>query len=250
MNSGLFSDHFSSVAATYALHRPLYPRDLFVHLTALAPARTCAWDCGTGNGQAAIGLAEFFDVVIATDASASQIEKATEHAHVRYRVATAENPGLSPRSINLISVAQALHWFDLTRFYAQANHVLSEGGVLAAWCYGRCRIEPQIDAIIDTLYHDILGPYWPPERRYIDDAYGSIYFPYKRMPSPGFEIHAQWRADDVLGYLRTWSAAQRYTRETGRDPIGMVTSALIEVWADANRLRMVSWPIHLLAGRR
>lgn len=244
-----FSDHFSSVSATYALHRPRYPRELFAYLAALAPARTCAWDCGTGNGQAAIGLAEFFDVVTATDASASQIESALAHARVRYRVAPAENPGLERRSVDLISVAQALHWFDLPRFYSQTSYALIDGGVLAAWCYGRCRISSRIDAVIDTLYRDILGPYWPVERNHIDDAYNSIDFPYDRISVPRFEIRAHWRLDGVVGYLRTWSAVQRYARETGRDPIDAVRTALIGEWGDPDGLRAVVWPIHLLAGR-
>ena len=160
-------------------------------LGALAAARTRAWDCGTGNGQAAIGPAEFFDVVATTDASASQIESALAHARARCRVAAAENPELEHRSVDLISVTRAPHWFDLPRFYSQTSYALIGGGVRTAWCWGRCRIGARIDAVIATLSRDILGPYWPAQRNHIDDACSSNDFPYDCISVPRFEIRAR-----------------------------------------------------------
>ena len=249
MASGGFSDHFSSVSSGYARHRPHYPRELFVWLATLAPGHRKAWDCGTGNGQAAVSLAEFFDTVVATDASAAQIGNAMAHERVHYRVAAAECPQIEANAVDLITVAQALHWFDRPRFYDVSRQVLTNDGVLAAWCYGLLQTVPDVAAIIDTLYHGTLARYWPAERRYIDTAYQSIGFPYERIPAPHFEMYAEWRRDDLSGYLRTWSAVQRCTQDTGRNPVDAIDAALDEAWGASDRMHPVVWPIHVVAGR-
>lgn len=244
-----FKDHFSAASGAYARYRPNYPQDLFSYLAAIAPGRARAWDCGTGSGQAAIKLAEFFDEVTATDASASQIAEATAHPRVHYRVTAAQDSGLSPTSVNLITVAQALHWFDLDAFYAEARRVLVSGGVLAAWCYGLFRTSPAIDAIVDDYNHNFLEPYWPPERRYIDESYETIDFPFKAEPTPAFTMRAGWRLDDVFGYLQTWSAATRYAKALGHDPLDHIRAALTDAWGGTGSTRTISWRIHLLVGR-
>ena len=160
-----FKDHFSDQASDYARFRPNYPHELFAYLGSLVLARECAWDCGTGSGQAAVALAEFFDRVVATDASEKQILSATKSSRVEYPIAPAENSGLSSHSLDLIAVAQALHWFDLDAFYMEAKRVLKPDGILAVWCYGLLEIGPEIDAIINRFYREIVGPYWPPERK-------------------------------------------------------------------------------------
>ena len=244
-----FKDHFSASADAYARHRPHYPHDLFAYLADIAPGHARAWDCGTGNGQAASVLAEFFHDVLASDASASQISQAAPHPRVHYRVATAQDSGLAPQCVDLVTVAQALHWFDLAAFYAEVRRVLVAGGVLAAWCYGLFRTNPAIDAIIDAYNREFLAAYWPAERRYIDEAYTAIDFPYRREATPIFQMTATWRLDDVLGYLQTWSAATRYAKATGQDPLDHIRPAIADAWGDASSVRQIVWPIHLLIGR-
>src|SRR5437867_9645499 len=164
-----FKDHFSRQAADYAKFRPGYPQELFQYVGSVAPSRQLAWDCGTGNGQAAVGLASVFDRVIATDASEKQITNAEPHQRVDYRVAPAENSGIKSETIDLIMVAQALHWFDLDRFYAEARRVLKPNGVLAASAYNLLHIEPAIDEVINRYYYDVVGPFWPPERKLVEN---------------------------------------------------------------------------------
>jgi ubiquinone/menaquinone biosynthesis C-methylase UbiE len=164
-----FKDHFSRQAADYAKFRPGYPQELFNYLGGIAPSRQLAWDCGTGNGQAAIGLASVFDRVIATDASEKQISNAQPYDRVEYRVAPAENSGIQSGTIDLIMVAQALHWFDLDRFYAEARRVLKSDGILAASAYNLLHIEPAIDEIVNRYYYEVVGPFWPPERKLVEN---------------------------------------------------------------------------------
>ena len=235
-----FKDHFSVQSAGYARHRPHYPDELFTYLAGLA-GRRLAWDCATGNGQAAIALARYFDRVVATDASRAQIDAATAHPAVSYRVATAEASGLDNDSADLVTVGQALHWFDTARFFAEASRVLVAGGILAAWCYELCTVCPACDSIVQRLYTVIVGPFWPKERHLIEDRYAGIEFPGVALAPPCFEMTAKWTADDMLGYLRTWSASQRYLREHGEDPIELVEKELRRAWGSA--LRTVRWPL-------
>lgn len=165
--SGGFTDHFGSVAGAYAHYRPTYPAPLFAWLAGMTPARQRAWDCATGTGQAAIGLAAHFTEVVATDASASQLAAARPHPGVHYRLAEAENSGLEADSLDLVTVAQAAHWFDRPRFFSEVERVLRPGGVLAVWSYGIPELEGEgPDALLQHFYADIVGPYWPPRRRW------------------------------------------------------------------------------------
>ena len=186
-----FKDHFSKQAADYAKFRPQYPQSLFAYLRRIAPSRELAWDCGTGNGQAAIGLASVFDRVIATDASEKQISNAQPHEHIEYRVAKAENSAIKSETLDLIMVAQALHWFDLERFYAEARRVLKPNGVLAASAYKFFRITPEIDQLINHHYYDkIVGPFWPAERVLVE-RFEELPFPFSEIQTPSFEMIAQ-----------------------------------------------------------
>ena len=153
-----FKDHFSKHAADYAKFRPRYPQELFAYLGSIAPSRQLAWDCGTGNGQAAVGLASVFDRVIATDASETQIANAQSHERMAFRVAHADNSGIASETIDLIMVAQALHWFDLDRFYAEARRVLKNNGVCAASAYNLLHVEPAIDEVVNRYYYEVVGP--------------------------------------------------------------------------------------------
>lgn len=244
--AGPFKDHFSGHAASYAAYRPGYPPQLFAFLAECCAARQRAWDCATGNGQTALQLTEHFELVIATDASAAQIRAARAHPTVRYSVATAESSGIDDRSIDLITVAQALHWFDLDRFFAEALRVLVPGGVLAAWSYGLCRVERAVDALVLELYRG-LDDYWPPERQMVDDGYRGIHLPMAAIESPGFEMKVSWSAEAMLGYLRTWSASQRWLREQGKDPVDGIADRLRKAWGRDER--EVHWPLAMKLGR-
>jgi len=245
-----FKDHFSGHAASYAQARPLYPRALFEWLAREAPANELAWDAGCGNGQAAVALARDFAAVHATDPSATQIDAATPHPRVRYGVEAAEQCTLAAGSADLVTVAQALHWFDFGRHFAEVMRVLRPDGVYAAWSYGLMRIDPAIDAVLAHFEHTVVGPYWPRERRHVDAGYRDIPFPLAPLAAPAFAMHHDWRLPQVLGYLETWSAVQRYRAARGTDPMPGLAAALAPAWGDPLQLRRVEWPLVVLAGRR
>jgi SAM-dependent methyltransferase len=241
-----FKDHFSGHADRYAAFRPTYPAALTQFLADCCEERRTAWDCATGNGQTALALTAYFARVIATDASAAQIDAAKPHPEIEYRVARAESSGLAQHSIDLITVSQALHWFDIDRFFDEAMRVLVPGGVLAAWSYELCIVEPAIDAQILALYQEI-DEYWPAERRIVETRYRDIELPMPAIAAPEFEMTAVWTADSMLGYLRTWSACQRYLRERGVDPVSAIEEPLRAFWGQ--RPRQVRWPIAMKIGR-
>jgi SAM-dependent methyltransferase len=242
-----FKDHFSKQAADYAKFRPGYPKELFDCLRSIAPSPQFAWDCGTGNGQAAVGLASVFDRVIATDASEKQIANAQPHERVEYCVAPAENSGSESGTVDLIMVAQALHWFDLPRFYEEVRRVLKDNGVFAASAYNLLRIEPSIDEIVNRYYHEVVGPFWPPERKLVEQ-FADLPFPFHEIDPPKFEMTAHWNLDHLLGYLRTWSSTQRFIEARGSDPLEQITDELRSVWGDPHETRKVTWPLILRIG--
>ncbi len=244
-----FQDHFSGHAADYARFRPHYPLALFEWLAQVAPARELAWDCATGNGQAAVALAAYFAEVHATDASAEQVAQAQPHPGVRYVVAPAEASGLADTTVDLVTVAQALHWFDLDRFYGEVRRVLKPAGVLAVWSYGLFECAPAVDAAVRRLYADIVGPYWPMERRLVEQGYQSLPFPFAELQVPAFAMEAQWTLAETAGYLNTWSAVQRYRNDRSEDPLQRVAADLASAWGDAERARTIRWPLHLRVGR-
>jgi SAM-dependent methyltransferase len=242
-----FKDHFSKQATDYAKFRPRYPKKLFDHLGSIAPNWQLAWDCGTGNGQAAIGLASVFDRVIATDPSEEQIANAQSHEKVEYRVAPAENSGIGSGTIDLIMVAQALHWFDLDRFYAEAQRALKPDGILAASAYNLLHIEKPIDEVVNRYYHEVVGPFWPPERRLVEQ-FSDLPFPFREIDAPKFDMTAHWNLDHLLGYLRTWSSTQRFIAARGVDPLEQISDDLYSAWGDPQQVRTVIWPLSLRLG--
>jgi SAM-dependent methyltransferase len=244
-----FPDHFSSIAAGYATSRPRYPDALFSWLASLAPGRRCAWDAGTGNGQAATALAGHFDHVIATDASAEQIAAAVSHPHVEYRVTTAERSGLATGSLDLVIVAQALHWFDVSAFNVEAGRVLRPGGVLAVWTYALPALgDPVLDAELGRL-HDSVRGWWPAERRLVETGYRTLPFPFPEVAAPAFDMTARWDLDRFLSYVRTWSAVTRFREATGTDPVATAAAGLSRAWGRAAEVRTVRWPLSLRVGR-
>lgn len=246
-----FPDHFSGVAGAYAEFRPRYPDALFDWLADLAPGRALAWDCATGSGQAAIALAPRFDRVVATDASAEQIAAAVPHPRVEYRVAPAEASGLLAGSADLVTVAQALHWFDRPAFYAEAGRVLSRGGALAAWSYGHPYLDdPGPDAVFQEFYSGTVGSFWPPERALVDAGYREIEFPFPEVEAPAFEMETRWPLAGLLGYVGTWSATTRFRAARGFDPVPGLARGLAEKWGDPGEPRRIHWPLAVRAGRR
>lgn len=244
----LFKDYFSTHSANYAKHRPRYPEALFERLASLCCERETAWDCATGNGQAAEGLSLFFDRVIATDASKSQIENAVKRANIIYKVATAEGSGIDSHTIDLVTVAQALHWFDLDVFYGEVKRVLKPSGVLAVWMYNLLEVSPEIDAIVNRYYSDMVGAYWPPERSLIEDHYRTIAFPFAEIETPQFAMEMRWSLAELLGYLRTWSATKRFAEANGFDPIESLAGELRIVWGTPEDEKLVRWPLDVRVG--
>ena len=246
-----FHDHFSGVANRYADFRPHYPAELFDYLATLAPQNSLVWDCACGNGQATHDLAKRFDRVIATDASKEQIASATPNPKVEFHVAPAEQSGLPDQSVGLITVAQALHWFDFERFYAEVKRVLAPGGVLGAWAYGINDVEGDpVNQLVQDFYANTVGPYWPPERKLVEEGYRTIPFPFAEIAPPAFRMEARWTLEQLLGYFSTWSATNRCIKATGHNPLGLLSEQLAHVWGDNDCPRLVVWPLSLRIGRK
>ena len=248
MSGGSFKDYFSEAAEGYATFRPRYPEALFDFLATLPAHRGTVWDCATGSGQAAIPLASRFERVIATDASADQISHATPHPGVAYGVALADASGLAAGSVDMVTVAQALHWFPLERFFDEVRRVLVPGGVLAVWCYTKPEVDGEAGAIVDRFYYGDCGPYWSPERDLVAQGYSTIAMPFDDAPSPALSIDASLTLTEFAGYLRTWSAARKLARAVGRDPVDAVERVLREHWDGEGGRRLVRWPVHIRAG--
>jgi ubiquinone/menaquinone biosynthesis C-methylase UbiE len=244
-----FKDHFSRLAAQYSQFRPTYPAALFDYLAESCAARDAVWDCACGTGQASAALAERFREVIATDASQQQVAAAPPHSNVTYRVVKAEHSGIDSKSLDLITVAQALHWFDLPAFYAEVERVLKPSGVLAVWTYGVIHVDDAAcDALVQEFYYDIVGPYWPAERRHVEEGYRGLSFPFTEFVAPAFYMEEPWNLQQLLGYMRTWSATARYVDARQSDPVAAMEPRLMPLWP-ADRRRKVTWPLALRAGR-
>ncbi len=244
-----FEDHFSRHSETYVRHRPTYPNELYSYLASIVPHRRLAWDCGTGNGQAALGLAGYFDRVLATDASAEQISLAPYHSKVQYRVARSESAGLEARSAALVTVAVAVHWFDLDEFYAEVRRVLSPDGVIAVWCYSLPASEPTIDGILERYFREILAGYWPDRFHYVAEQYRTLPFPFEEMKPPIFSMETAWDVTDVLGFLQSWSGTANYEKRSGDNPIGQILPQLNDAWGRGSERRTMGWRLFLRVGR-
>lgn len=248
MKAGGFKDHFSAAARQYDHYRPAYPEALMAFLAGIAPAQHRAWDCATGTGQAAVGLATHFRQVIATDASAAQVAHAVPHPRVEYAVARAEDCGLDDASVDLVTVAQALHWLELEPFYAEVRRVARPGAVFAAWTYSLADADPVVDPLVAAFYEE-MSPWWPPERIHVEDGYRNLAFPFEPLETPPFEVRASWPLTRLLGYFSTWSGVNHCRKETGRDPVEAIGRRLAAVWGDPSTPRPVRWPLHLRVGR-
>jgi SAM-dependent methyltransferase len=245
-----FADHFSRIAAEYASHRPRYPAALFAWLASVAPDRGRAWDCGTGNGQAAIALAEQFEAVVATHPSTEQLAQAPRDPRVAYVAATAERAPMSGGCVALVTVAQALHWFEREPFYAEVRRLLAPAGVLAVWSYALCTLDDAgLDAALRRFHDETVGPFWPAERAMVNAGYAALDFPFEELHAPRFAMEARWTLDDLVAYVGTWSAVQRARSTTGRDPLPALVAELRTRWGAPGSTRRVEWPLSVRAGR-
>ncbi len=241
-----FKDHFSGHADDYRRYRPTYPDDLFDFLAGQAAGHDLAWDCGTGNGQAASALRTRFERIVASDGSPQQVLQSAPNQAITMVAARAEAAPLAADTVDLITVAQALHWFDHDTFFTEARRVARRGTPLAAWCYGRMTGDPAVDAVINGFWEDAIGPFWPPERRYIEEGYRTIPFPFPRRPTPDFTMSVRWTLPALLGYLRSWSAVRRYQAHHGSDPVVPIETRLASAFGSAARI--VRWPISMALG--
>jgi ubiquinone/menaquinone biosynthesis C-methylase UbiE len=234
-----FKDHFSKRSDLYKRFRPTYPPELFAYLSSLAEAHDLAWDCGTGNGQSALKLAEDFTKVFATDPSAEQIKNATEHERVTYKIEKAEQCSLPEDTADLVTVSQAIHWFDFDEFYAEARRVLKPKGIIAVWAYGLPVISAEIDKVILHFHDDVVGEFWQRENRLIEDEYSTIPFPFEQIQTPAFEMCKKWAREDMIGWVSSWSAVEGFLQKNGYDPLGMLEKDLANVWADTEQKEVI-----------
>jgi ubiquinone/menaquinone biosynthesis C-methylase UbiE len=241
-------DHFSTVSNQYAASRPRYPRALYEWLARVAPGRERAWDCACGNGQASNDLADYFSQVVATDLSANQLREAKAHPRVEYRVAVAESSGLPSASLDVVTVAQALHWFQFEQFYAEVRRVLRPGGVFAAWCYGTGTITVEsADRVFQDFYHGVVGPYWQPERKLVEDGYRTLPFPKRECAAPILTMELDWSLEALMGYVRSWSATARYIQARRSDPVPDLYDRLLPSWGDPRASHKIRWPLNVRA---
>jgi SAM-dependent methyltransferase len=244
----MFKDHFFQSAAGYAAYRPTYPIELVKFLADAAARNEFAWDCGCGSGQLSTLLAERFAHVYATDASAKQIENAVPHPQVHYGCAPAETSGLDDQAADLIVAAQAAHWFDLPGFYREVQRVGRSGSVIALVSYGIVKVDEYLDSIIGRFYWDVIGPYWPPERKHVEDGYRSLNFPFTEIQAPDMAMSASWTLQDFIGYVHTWSAVAAMERTIGPEPVERFSHDLSEAWGPGEEKRTIRWPLSLRVG--
>ncbi|MHA6194315.1 class I SAM-dependent methyltransferase [Pseudomonas wadenswilerensis] len=249
MTNTTFKDHFSSGSAGYAAYRPSYPLELIDELTSISPGTGRALDCGCGTGQLSVLLAERFDEVIATDASAAQIAAAEPREGVVYRTAQAEDSGLRGDSVDLITVAQAAHWLDLDAFYAEARRIARPQAAIALITYGVLHLDGELDRHLQHFYYQTVAPYWPPERRHVETGYRDLPFPFAEIEVPPQVIEMRWTLPQLIGYLNTWSAVKAAERALGGNPVDTVAQQLAEEWGDPQARRLVTWPLTIRAGR-
>lgn len=244
-----FSDHFSSHAMEYSHYRPLYPIELIDYLAELSPSKKLAWDCGCGNGQLATLLTKHFTKIIATDASFAQIKNAIALPPIEYLCASAEKSPLQTNSVDLIVVAQAAHWFDLPSFYAEVQRVAKPNAIIALISYNLLKINETLDKVIVDFYQNTLGKYWPPERKYVENNYADLFFPFPRLPSPQFLMQAIWSLEEVLHYIKTWSAIRAIEKDLGTCSLENLEQQLRETGGNSEMKYQIHWPLTILVGK-
>ena len=243
-----FRDHFSGHSTDYRAFRPIYPPELFAYLASLCPSHDLAWDCGTGSGQAAVPLAAHFARILATDASAEQLANADPHPRVEYLVAPARQVPLAEATVDLVTVAQALHWFDLDPFYTEVRRVCRPHGLLAVWTYEFQSLGPDLAKLVAQV-RDAVQPHWPPGREFVETGYRTLRFPFAELSVPRFEMTAAWDLPRVLGYIGTWSAAKRFEMANGFNPLEPLAKEFVNAWGDPTQARTVTWDFNVRVGQ-
>jgi SAM-dependent methyltransferase len=245
-----FIEHFADKPESYQKFRPDYPEELYTYLMSLVPSPDVAWDCGTGTGQAAVALAKRFKQVIASDINQAQLNVAPKIDNISYHCWSADKTTIADASVDLITIAQALHWFNFDSFYQEVRRVSKPGGIIAAWSYSLGNISSIIDPIIRRLYVNILGAkYWPKERKFVEEEYCTIPFPFQRISPPAFVINKAVTLPQLLGYLNTWSAVKEYQKQKQQNPVDKIIPDLQNAWGDIEHPKTMILPIHLLVGR-
>ncbi|OZI08501.1 SAM-dependent methyltransferase [Siphonobacter sp. BAB-5385] len=240
-------DLFSKQSDAYAKYRPTYPTELYEFILKYVPGREAAWDCATGNGQVAVALAEYFERVEATDISEQQLAQAEPAQRVHYQVSRAEETNFPAQSFDLVTVGQALHWFNFETFHSEVKRVLKPGGVLAVWGYELLEISPEIDPLILDFYTTVVGPYWAPERHHIQEKYTKIPFPYQEVQVPVFSMIKQWSLEELSGYFSSWSSVQAYKEANGEDPVPELIDQISPLW-DVDQVQEIEFPIFMRLG--
>lgn len=242
-------DLFSRQSDLYAKYRPSYPKELYDHILSFVTEKNICWDCATGNGQAAVALADHFKKVVATDISAAQIEKAVRRQNIDYLVCPAESTPFDENSFDLVTVAQAYHWIKWDQFRKEVIRVCKPNAVIAVWTYySHTTGDHEIDKTVRDFYENVTKPYWDYERRYVEDHYETVEFDYKLLPVKDFESVLYWSRRDLIGYISTWSAIQKYIKVNGHSPVPLIKSKINRLWAE-NEVKKVVFPIYLKLGR-
>lgn len=243
------TDHFSHDSKSYGAFRPGYPSVLFDYLKSLCAHHDQAWDAGCGTGQSAVPLAAIFERVLATDISENQIHQAPKLPNINYQVLLSSKVPLGNKSVDLVTVAQALHWFELEEFYSEVGRVLKPNGFIAVWCYGLIRFENEaIDKVVRHFYDHTIGHYWPPQRHFIDQQYNTISFPFSHIETPPFFMEWDFDRPKFINYLSTWSAVKYFIEENGFSPLPALGNQLSKYWPEGESTPY-TWPIHLKVGR-
>ncbi len=241
-------DNFSTGSGQYALYRPTYPAEFFEFLNRVVPQKGAAWDCGTGNGQIAYRLAATFEHVYATDISSSQLDNALQKDNIVYSIQPAERTNFGERFFDLVIVAQAIHWFNFEQFYTEVNRTAKAHALLFVVGYGRPEISEGLDNLISHFYRNVIGSYWDKERRYIDEEYETIPFPFHELESPRLVNKQHWTLEHLIGYLNTWSAVKHFINGNGYNPVDGLKTELKQAWGEA-QVREVRFPLLLRVGK-
>lgn len=240
---------FSAHSNVYAKYRPSYPPELFNYILGFVKEKACAWDCATGNGQAAKAIADHFQHVDATDISEAQLQNAVQKSNIRYQVSSAEHTPFASNSFDLITIATAYHWLNWSQFYDEATRVGKPECVVAAWAYHLLFCDDEaINQIIQHFYYDTVKPYWDYERKYVDESYKTVAFDFSPLPSKDFDLALSWSKESFLGYLSTWSAVQNYARQNGTSPMKLIEEELRNIWKEAEE-KDFHFPLFLRIGR-
>ena len=242
-------DLFSKQASIYAQYRPTYPPALFDYIVSFVPERKTVWDCATGNGQAAIELARYFEKVMATDISEKQLQQAMAHEKITYSVSTAENTSFADNIFDCITVAQAYHWFQFDAFHKEVMRVAKPGAIIAIWGYSLVICEDEaINNAVHSFYRQEVGPYWDKERHHVDTHYTTVPFPYEALPDKNFDIQVQWTLSQLVGYLNTWSSVQHYIKAHQVNPVDTLATTLEKMWQNGEP-KSFYFPLFLKLGR-